>query len=113
MLIGLMTELAARKCESCAPGTPPLDADRIETLRRELHDEWQLDGKRILRQLKLANFRDAFALATKIALLAEEQGHHPDLEVGWGRVQVALTTHSVKGLSENDFIMAAKIDAFV
>ena len=113
MLFGLMTELAGRKCESCAPGTPPLEGDRVEALRSELHGDWQLDGGRIVRELKLPNFRDAFALATKIALLAEEQGHHPDLEVGWGRVKVALTTHSVKGLSENDFIMAAKIDTFV
>ncbi len=106
-----MTDLAQKKCEACAPGTPPLNPEQAEALLKDVDGDWQLDGKQIVREIKLRNFRDAFGLATKIALLAEEQGHHPDLEVGWGRVKIALTTHSIKGLSENDFIMAAKIDA--
>jgi 4a-hydroxytetrahydrobiopterin dehydratase len=105
-----MTELASRKCEDCAPGTPPLEADRVEELRREVDSAWELDDRSIVREFKFKNFRDAFGLATRVALLAEEQGHHPDLEVGWGRVSIALTTHTAKGLTDNDFIMAAKID---
>jgi 4a-hydroxytetrahydrobiopterin dehydratase len=103
-------DLAAGKCEECAPGTPPLEPDKIEQLREQIDRAWELDDNRIVRTAKFKNFRDAFGLATRVALLAEEQGHHPDMEVGWGRVSIALTTHTAKGLTSNDFIMAAKID---
>lgn len=105
-----MSDLASRKCESCEQGTPALSSQKATALHAELNPAWELSDRRIVREFKLENFRDAFALATKVALLAEGEGHHPDLEVGWGRVQVALTTHSAGGLTENDFIMAAKID---
>ncbi len=68
------------------------------------------DGKRLEREFTFKNFRRAMALANAIAVLAEEQGHHPDLHVGWGRLAVTLFTHAVGGLHENDFILAAKID---
>lgn len=110
LMLGPMADLATRKCEACEPGTPPLGREEAEELGKQLDADWQIEDKRLVRVAKFKNFRDAFGLATRVALLAEEQGHHPDLEVGWGRVSIALTTHTAKGLTDNDFIMAAKID---
>ena len=76
----------------------------------ELGDTWTVEESKLTREFKFDNFRDAFGMATKVALLAEEEGHHPDFEVGWGRLALTLTTHAAKGLTDNDFIMAAKID---
>jgi 4a-hydroxytetrahydrobiopterin dehydratase len=105
------TELAKRKCEACVPGTPSLDEAAAAELHAEIDPGWERDDTVTLRRVfKFPNFRDAFGFATRVALLAEDQGHHPDLEVGWGRVAVALTTHAAGGLTDNDFIMAAKID---
>lgn len=104
-------ELARRKCVACEPGTPPIDLGSAEKLHSQIEAAWLLDSNVTLRRdFKFRNFRDAFGFATRLALLAEEQGHHPDLELGWGYVNVTLTTHVAKGLTENDFIMAAKID---
>lgn len=72
--------------------------------------EWQIEKGEIRREFTFKTFNAAFGLATRIALLAEAQGRHPEPEVGWGRLVVRLTTHSVGGLSRNDFIMAARID---
>ena len=72
--------------------------------------EWQIDEGEIHREFTFKTFNAAFGLATRIALLAEVQGHHPELEVRWGRLVVRLSTHSVGGVSRNDFIMAARID---
>jgi 4a-hydroxytetrahydrobiopterin dehydratase len=105
-----MSSLASRNCEERGPDTKPLDETAVESLMAELGGTWSFEGTRLTREFEFRNFRDAFGMATKVALLAEEQGHHPDFEVGWGRLALVLTTHSVKGLSENDFIMAAKID---
>ena len=76
----------------------------------QIHADWVMENNRIERQFKFKNFRDAFGLATKVALLAEQQGHHPDFELGWGFLKLTLTTHAAKGLTDNDFIIAAKID---
>ena len=105
-----MSSLSSRRCESCGPDTRPLDADRVSELVKELGGTWTLDGNTLTRELKFKDFKNAFAMATKVALLAEEEAHHPDFEVGWGRLALTLTTHAAKGLTDNDFIMAAKID---
>lgn len=75
-------------------------------------NEWILSAekKKISRQFKFKNFVEAMSFANKITSIAESEGHHPDLAIGWGRVGVELSTHSIGGLSENDFILAAKID---
>jgi 4a-hydroxytetrahydrobiopterin dehydratase len=105
------TELARRKCTTCAPGTPPLEEERAAELQRQLDPAWTREGNRRLgRTFEFRNFRDAFGFTARVALLAEGEGHHPDLELGWGRVAVALTTHAAGGLTDNDFILAAKID---
>jgi 4a-hydroxytetrahydrobiopterin dehydratase len=104
-------QLTSRKCQECAPGTPPIEEARAATLQDQLDPSWTRTGTaKLQRELRFPNFRDAFGFTAKVALLAEAEGHHPDLEVGWGRVAVALTTHSAGGLTDNDFIMAAKID---
>jgi 4a-hydroxytetrahydrobiopterin dehydratase len=69
---------------------------------------WELDENKLSRRFKFKNFREAMAFVNRIADLAEEEGHHPDIHISWNRVRLDLTTHAIKGLSENDFIMAAK-----
>jgi 4a-hydroxytetrahydrobiopterin dehydratase len=106
-----MTELAGKTCTPCRGGVPPLDRAETERYLRETPG-WALmdDGKRIERTFKLKHFRDALALVNRIGALAEDEGHHPDITFGWGYVTVSLHTHKIKGLHENDFIMAAKIN---
>jgi 4a-hydroxytetrahydrobiopterin dehydratase len=106
-----VSELHKRHCEACEPGTPPVSEKRAAELQADLDEGWQRNANQSLtRSFEFRNFRDPFGLATRIALLAEQEGHHPDLEIGWGRLAVKLTTHAAKGLTDNDFIMAAKID---
>lgn len=102
--------LARERCVEIRAGTPPLTAQELGSLAAVVADEWQIDEREIRRVFTFKTFNAAFGLATRIALLAEAQGHHPELEVGWGRLVVRLSTHSVGGVSRNDFIMAARID---
>ena|SRR5580704_3946699 len=99
------------KCEACSGSTPSLGSGEISQLQTELDTDWNVVNEtQLRREWKTKNFNTAFSRATSIALLAEQEGHHPDLEVGWGRLVCVLTTHAISGLSKNDFIMAAKID---
>jgi 4a-hydroxytetrahydrobiopterin dehydratase len=92
-------------------GTSPLGEDEAQQLATQVDRAWQRDGtRRLSREFTFANFRDAFGFATRVALLAEREFHHPELTVTWGRVVVTSWTHTVGGLSRNDFIIAAKID---
>jgi 4a-hydroxytetrahydrobiopterin dehydratase len=77
----------------------------------QIDSAWERESnKNLRRNFEFRNFRDAFGLATRVALLAEQEGHHPDLEIRWGRLGIFLTTHVAGGLTDNDFILAAKID---
>lgn len=107
-----MSELAQRNCRACEGKTPPLAPEEIEGYRSQIDPAWEVvdDGKGIRRSFKFGDFNAAFGFATRVALLAESEGHHPDFELGWGRVVLDLTTHAVGGLTDNDFIMAAKVD---
>lgn len=106
-----MKELARRECEACEAGTPPIDEGRAAELHSEIDPAWQRETNlKLHRSLEFRNFRDAFGFATRVALLAESEGHHPDIAIGWGYVRLDLTTHVAKGLTDNDFILAAKID---
>ena len=92
-------------------GTPSLGEDEAHALATNLDQRWQRDGtSRLSREFSFGDFRDAFGFATRVALLAERELHHPELTVTWGNVVVTLWTHTVQGLSRNDFIIAAKID---
>jgi 4a-hydroxytetrahydrobiopterin dehydratase len=102
--------LARERCAEIRAGTPPLTRDDAGELAKGVAGEWQIDAGEIHREFTFKTFNAAFGLATRIALLAEAHGHHPELVVGWGRLVVRLSTHSVGGLSRNDFIMAARID---
>ncbi len=106
-----MTGLTEKTCVPCRGGVPPLDQNEAEKLLAQTPG-WELleQGKRIERTYKLKNFREALAFVDRVGALAEDQGHHPDIRFGWGYATISLHTHKIKGLHENDFIMAAKID---
>ena len=103
--------LTEKSCTPCRGGIPPLTRERAEQLRAQA-SAWRLenDATRIERSFKFTNFRDALAFVDEVGALAETEGHHPDVHFGWGYATVSLQTKKIKGLHENDFIMAAKID---
>ena len=105
--------LARKSCAPCEGGVPPLRADEARALLGKVHG-WTLspDGKRIRRAWTARNFQAAIDFFNKVAALAEQEGHHPDLHLeGYRNASVELWTHATGGLTENDFILAAKIDA--
>lgn len=107
-----MSELAGKNCVPCKGGVPPLAGKELEALARQV-PEWKVvDGHHITRVFKFKNFVDALAFVNKVGALAEQQGHHPDIFLAWGKAEVTTWTHSINGLSESDFILAAKIDQF-
>ncbi len=106
-----MTALTKEKCEPCESGVGKLTSKESEELLHTV-DGWQmvsLNGA-IEKNWDFKDFKAALAFTNRLGALAEKEGHHPDITLGWGYVMVALTTHSVQGLTRNDFIMAAKID---
>jgi 4a-hydroxytetrahydrobiopterin dehydratase len=107
-----MSDLAKKRCIPCEEGGEPLTPAQAEGLLSELHDDWMVvdDAHMLVREFRFKNFAEALAFANKVGAVAEEENHHPDLTVGWGRVGVELSTHAIHGLSENDFVLAAKID---
>ncbi|HEV7679681.1 MAG TPA: 4a-hydroxytetrahydrobiopterin dehydratase [Candidatus Dormibacteraeota bacterium] len=107
-----MSPLAQEACQACTGSTPVVAASELDALRAELHDDWRLDedARGIRRTVRFPDFAEAFAFATRVAFVAENEGHHPDILIGWGRCEVRLTTHAVNGLTRNDFIVAAKVD---
>jgi 4a-hydroxytetrahydrobiopterin dehydratase len=105
-----MSELASRTCVPCRGGTPPLKGEELTTLKRQV-SEWEvIEEHHLRRRFRFKNFREALDFVNKVGELAEEQGHHPDISFGWGRVEVAIWTHKIDGLTESDFILAAKVD---
>jgi 4a-hydroxytetrahydrobiopterin dehydratase len=103
--------LFEKNCTPCRGGIPPLSPAEAETLHKEAPDWDLLDGAtRIARTFRFKNFREAFGFVARAAELAEAEAHHPDIIFGWGYATVALRTKKIKGLHENDFIMAAKLD---
>ena len=102
--------LADKVCEPCRGGTPPLTREEFQPLFDELRG-WQLQAdKRLRKSIKTSNFKQSLDLANKIGAIAEEQGHHPDLLVRWAELNIDLWTHKIDGLSQADFVLAAKID---
>ncbi|HTR46514.1 MAG TPA: 4a-hydroxytetrahydrobiopterin dehydratase [Verrucomicrobiae bacterium] len=105
-----MTDLAAKNCVPCRGGVPPLAGGELEALARQV-PEWKVvDGHHIVRLFKFPNFVQALAFVNKVGDLAEQQGHHPDILLAWGKAEITTWTHSINGLTESDFILAAKID---
>lgn len=104
-------ELKHRKCVPCEGGVPKLEADRVNELLPKL-DGWMVVGDRLVKHHRFPDFKAAMRFANAIADVAEAEGHHPDFTVrDWNVVDVSIWTHAIGGLSENDFILAAKIDA--
>lgn len=112
---GAVCDLSDKTCVPCKGGTPPMDADTAKALLAELHDGWSLisDGKALLRRLEFKGFAKPVYHANLAAFLGDREGHHPDIRFGWGYCEVEYTTHEADGLTENDFICAAKFDRLV
>lgn len=106
-----MSELAEKKCVACEGGVAPLNRTEGEILLKQLK-EWRLSGdaRWISKQFKFKDFKEALEFTNKVGEIAESEGHHPDIQLSWGTVVIELTTHAIKGLSQNDFIIAAKVD---
>jgi 4a-hydroxytetrahydrobiopterin dehydratase len=106
-----MLILAERTCAPCRGGVPPLERDEAEALRTNVKD-WELldDAHRIERRFAFKDFREALCFVVGVGELAEAEHHHPNVSFGWGYAAVSLQTKKIKGLHENDFIMAVKID---
>ena len=100
--------LQDRRCVPCEGSTPKLAGERIRELASQLPG-WTAEDERLRRTFTFADFREAMAFVQRLAELAEAEGHHPDFTVHYNRVDIVLWTHAVQGLSENDFILAAKI----
>ena len=107
-----MIHLSDKKCVACEGGTPPLTTEEIQNLKPQI-PSWDVaaDEKSIAREFAFKNFKEALAFVNKVGEIAESEGHHPDLNLhNYKKVLVTLSTHAIHGLSENDFIVAAKID---
>jgi 4a-hydroxytetrahydrobiopterin dehydratase len=105
--------LEKRHCVPCERGTPPLSAEQIRPLLEQLDADWKIEGvdahEQLWRAFRTKDFVSAVGLVNAITPVAEAEGHHPDLLVSWGRVRAMLWTHAAGGLTDNDFILAAKI----
>ena len=101
--------LAEQKCAPCSVGTHPLSREETLDMAQQTPG-WEIMDNKIERTFKFRNFVEAMRFANRITKVAEEENHHPDLHISWGKVRVELSTHSVGGLSTNDFIVAAKIN---
>ncbi len=111
IIVAENTNLASQKCEACSIGTIPLSGGELFDIMQAINENWKLkENKQIERSFKFKDFATALEFVNKVGQIAEDEGHHPDIELGWGRAKIKLTTHKIHGLSTNDFIMAAKID---
>lgn len=106
-------DLTQKKCVACEGGLPPLNERQVERYHAETPEWTVVENLRIMRTFAFKDFAGAMQFVNKVAALAEEEGHHPDIAVSWNKVALMLTTHALKGLSENDFILAAKISKLI
>ena len=105
-----MSDLATRTCVPCKGGVPPLKGEELKELARELPGWKVIDEHHLSRTYDFSDFRSALGFVVKIGEIAEQQGHHPDILLRWGKVSVTIWTHKIDGLTESDFILGAKID---
>lgn len=106
-----MSELAQKKCVPCKGGMPPLKGEDLQTYQSQIHTNWNLVNEHHLeREFSFKNFSQALEFVNRVGELAEQESHHPDISLGWGYVKISLHTHKIDGLTESDFILAAKID---
>ena len=107
--------LETKHCKPCEGGVPPLNKEEVNHLLKQLEKAWQVssDYKEIAKDFRFKNFYQTMAFVNAIAFMAHYEDHHPDLEVGYNHCLVRYTTHAIKGLSENDFICAKKVDEII
>jgi 4a-hydroxytetrahydrobiopterin dehydratase len=105
-----MTELADKTCVPCRGDVPPLKGAELEELIGQVPGWEIVDEHHLRKEFRVENFREALDLVNRVGKLAEEQAHHPDIAFGWSRVEVVIYTHKIDGLTESDFILAAKVD---
>ncbi len=103
--------LASRHCVPCEGGVKPLDPQAIDSLQGQVPGWEIVNGHHLRKSWKFPDFKTALAFVNRVAEVAESEGHHPDITVGWGKVEIALWTHAAGGLTENDFILAVRIDS--
>ncbi len=105
-----MSELASKTCVPCRGGVPPLKGEELASLQKQV-DGWNVvEEHHITKTFKFRDFREALKFVNRVGELAEEQRHHPDISLAWGKAGITLWTHAIDGLTESDFIMAAKMD---
>ena len=106
-----MTDLAKKTCIPCRGGVPPLKGAQLEDLQDKLKNDWKIINEHDLeKEYSFKNFKEALDFTVKVGELAENQDHHPDIFLTWGKVKVTIWTHKIDGLTESDFIFAAKTD---
>ena len=106
-----MTDLAKKTCIPCRGGVPPLKGAQLEDLQDKLKNDWKIINEHHLeKEYSFKNFKEALDFTVKVGELAENQDHHPDIFLTWGKVKVTIWTHKIDGLTESDFIFAAKTD---
>jgi 4a-hydroxytetrahydrobiopterin dehydratase len=106
-----MSSLANETCVPCRGGVPALKGDELRGLHAQLAPGWQIvDEHHLERELGFPDFASALAYVNRVGAVAEEEGHHPDLYLAWGKVRITLYTHKIDGLTRSDFVLAAKID---
>jgi 4a-hydroxytetrahydrobiopterin dehydratase len=106
-----MSDLAMLQCVPCKGGTPPLRGAELDDLLARLGNDWRVvEEHHLEKEFPFKNFREALEFTNRVGDLAEEQGHHPDIHVAWGKVRLTVWTHKIDGLTESDFVFAAKSD---
>ena len=104
-------DLSKKNCVPCRGGVPPLKGTPLTQLHQQLHEDWKvIDEHHLEREYLFKNFQEALDFTNKIGKIAEQEGHHPDVTLSYGKVKIQLWTHKINGLSESDFILAAKYD---
>lgn len=105
------SDLSKKSCVPCKGGVPPLKGEHLQALYQQLGNGWKVvDDHHLEKEFTFKNFREALAFTNKVGAIAEEQGHHPDIFLSYGKVKIQLWTHKINGLTESDFILAAKCD---
>jgi 4a-hydroxytetrahydrobiopterin dehydratase len=107
----MSTDLSVEKCIPCSIGTPPMEGEELKEMLESIDSSWILvEDRKIEKNFKFKDFKTALDFVNKVGDIAEAEGHHPDIELGWGKVKITLLTHKIGGLSRNDFVLAAKIN---
>jgi 4a-hydroxytetrahydrobiopterin dehydratase len=106
-----VSDLASKHCVPCMGGVPPLKGQALRDLARQLGGDWDIvDEHHLEKSFTFSDFKEALAFTNRVGEIAEREGHHPDVYLGWGKVKLTIWTHKIDGLTESDFILAARAD---